>query len=41
VTSFDGFILDVPEGLDLSRYSSVVIWCEAFGEFITAAQFAK
>ena len=39
VKTFDGFILDVPEGVDVSAYSTVVVWCEAFSEFITSAQY--
>ena len=39
VKSFSGFILDVPSAVDVSAYTTVVIWCEAFGEFITAAQY--
>lgn len=39
VKSFDGVILDVPSGVDVNAYTSVVVWCEAFGEFITAAQY--
>lgn len=41
VRSFDGFILDLPEGIDLEDYTSVVIWCESFGEFITAARYRE
>lgn len=39
VNTFDGFLLDVPEGVDIEGYTTVVVWCEAFGEFITAAQY--
>ena len=39
VKSFDGFILDVPPDVDLAAYSTVLIWCEAFSEFITAARY--
>ncbi|MCH9809338.1 MAG: DM13 domain-containing protein [Alphaproteobacteria bacterium] len=39
VKTFDGFILDVPDGVDLNEYSTAVVWCEAFGEFITAAKY--
>ena len=39
VKSFDGAILDLPDGVDLTAYSTVVIWCESFGEFITSAQY--
>lgn len=39
VKSFDGFLLDIPADVDIEEYSTVVIWCETFGEFITAAQY--
>ena len=39
VKSFDGFIVDVPETIDIDDYSTVLVWCEAFGEFITAAKY--
>jgi len=39
VKSFDGFILDVPSGVDVSAYTTAVVWCEAFSQFITAAKY--
>lgn len=39
VKSFEGFILGVPAGVDVNAYNTVVVWCESFGEFITAAQY--
>lgn len=39
VKSFSGFILDLPEGVDLTKYTTVLVWCEAFGEFITAGKY--
>lgn len=39
VKSFDGAVLNIPEGVDVSAYSTVLIWCEAFGEFITAGKY--
>ena len=39
VRSFNGFKLVVPQGIDVSDYNTVVIWCESFEEFITAAQY--
>jgi hypothetical protein len=39
VKTFDGLILNVPDSIDIAAYTSVVIWCEAFGEFITAAKY--
>ena len=39
VKSFAGFNLEVPQGTNIADYDSVLIWCEAFGEFITAASY--
>ncbi|MFV1441235.1 MULTISPECIES: DM13 domain-containing protein [unclassified Phaeobacter] len=39
VKMFDGLILPIPEGINIEDYTTVVIWCEAFGEFITAAKY--
>jgi len=39
VKSFDGFALSVPDGVVVENYSTIVIWCEAFSEFITSAQY--
>lgn len=39
IKTFDGFILETPAGTDLSAYTTVLVWCEAFGEFITAAKY--
>ena len=39
IKSFNGFIVDVPGDVDVSQYNTVVIWCEAFSQFITAAQY--
>lgn len=39
VKTFQGFLLDVPEGVDVSAYSTIVVWCESFGEFITSATY--
>lgn len=39
VKTFDGFLLTVPDGVDVRAYSTLLVWCEAFGEFITAAKY--
>ncbi len=39
IKTFDGFIIDMPAEVDLSKYTTVLVWCEAFGEFITAARY--
>ena len=39
VRGFSGFMLPVPAGVDVNQYTTVVIWCEGFGQFITAAKY--
>ena len=39
IRSFDGFLLEVPSSIDIEDYNTAVIWCERFGEFITAVQY--
>lgn len=39
IKTFKGFLIDVPENVDVNAYTTVVIWCESFGEFITAAKY--
>lgn len=39
VKTFDNFIVPVPSNIDPGKYRAVIIWCEAFSEFITAAQY--
>ncbi|MEM1377396.1 MAG: DM13 domain-containing protein [Pseudomonadota bacterium] len=39
VKTFEGFVLDIPEGIDLESYNTVLVWCEAFGEFIAAGTY--
>ena len=39
VKTFENFIVALPQGVDLQAYNTVVVWCETFGEFISAAQY--
>lgn len=39
VKTFENFIVPIPEGIDPLRYTTVIIWCEAFSQFITAAKY--
>jgi len=39
IRTFDNFIVPVPGTVDVSRYSTVVVWCESFSQFITAAEY--
>ncbi|MGB2343913.1 MAG: DM13 domain-containing protein [Candidatus Puniceispirillaceae bacterium] len=38
VKTFENFALGLPPAIDLDEYDAVVIWCEAFKQFITAAR---
>lgn len=39
VKTFNNFMVPLPASIDPAQYKAVIIWCEAFGEFITAAQY--
>jgi hypothetical protein len=39
VKTFENFLVPVPDSVDVSRFSTVVIWCESFSQFITAARY--
>jgi hypothetical protein len=41
VKTFKNFIVPVPGTVDVSRYTTVIVWCETFGQFITAGQYQK
>jgi hypothetical protein len=39
VKVFENFIVPVPGAIDPADFSTVVVWCESFGEFITSARY--
>ena len=39
VKTFKNFVVALPESVDPSRYNTVIVWCEWFSQFITAAQY--
>jgi hypothetical protein len=39
VKTFDNFVVAVPESIDVAQYRAVIVWCETFSQFITAAQY--
>jgi len=39
VRTFENFIVPVPASIDVARYDTVIVWCESFRQFITAAGY--
>jgi hypothetical protein len=39
VKTFDNFMVPLPAGIDPARYDTVIVWCESFRQFITAARY--
>jgi hypothetical protein len=39
VKTFKNFLVTLPEGVDPARYTTVIVWCETFSQFITAAKY--
>ena len=39
IKTFDRFVVPIPAEVDAGQYDTVVVWCEAFSQFITAAKY--
>ena len=39
VFTFEDFMVDVPESIDPAEFTTAIVWCESFGQFITAAEY--
>lgn len=39
VKTFENFVVAVPETIDPAAYNTVIVWCESFSQFITAAKY--
>ena len=39
VKTFENFVVAVSQDIDPSRFNSVIVWCESFGQFITSARY--
>lgn len=39
VKTFENFIVPVPAGVDPAAYTTVIVWCNTFSQFITAAKY--
>jgi hypothetical protein len=41
VRTFENFVVPVPASIDVSAYRAVIVWCESFDQFITAAAYRE
>lgn len=41
IKTFENFVVPLRQGVDPSNYSSVVVWCESFGQFITSGSYDR
>lgn len=39
VKTFENFVVAVPEDIDPSSFTTAIVWCESFGQFITSASY--
>ena len=39
ISTFQNFVVALPPTIDPAEYSAVIVWCESFGQFITAAEY--
>lgn len=39
VKTFNNFVIKVPPSINPAQYTSVIVWCETFGQFITSAKY--
>ena len=39
VKTFNRFLVEVPANVDVDDYTTVVVWCERFSQFISAGQY--
>jgi hypothetical protein len=39
VRTFENFVVPLPASIDPESHNTVIVWCEAFSQFITAAKY--
>lgn len=39
IHTFNNFVVAVPESVDVAQFNTVIVWCESFSQFITAAKY--
>ena len=41
VKSFENFVVAVPPTVDVAQFTTAVVWCESFSQFISAAEYRQ
>ncbi|OZG74659.1 hypothetical protein BTA51_06645 [Hahella sp. CCB-MM4] len=41
IKTFKNFVVELPAGVNPADFTTAVVWCETFGQFITAAQYRR
>jgi hypothetical protein len=39
INTFENFVVELAPDVNVAKYTTVVVWCETFAEFITAAKY--
>ncbi|MFK7974675.1 MAG: DM13 domain-containing protein [Halioglobus sp.] len=39
IKTFENFLVNVPADINITGFNTVIVWCESFGQFITAARY--
>ena len=39
VRTFENFMVPVPGSINPAQYNAAIVWCESFGQFITAGKY--
>lgn len=39
IRAFHNFLVPLPDGVDVTRFNTVVVWCETFHQFISSARY--
>lgn len=39
VQTFENFMVSIPDSVNPADFAAAIVWCEAFGQFITAAEY--
>lgn len=39
IKTFNSFIVKIPQDINIADFNTVIIWCESFDEFISAAKY--